>query len=91
MTQNTKNMNQDMKQDITELLNDIYKVEGDSLLDRIIGYCEKSDLDVREIGDLISDNDELKRKIWLDCVKHNIIMDLGAERLLNQTEDPEIW
>jgi len=76
---------------ITKLLNDIYKIEGDSLLDRIIGYCEKTDTDIREIGDLIADSDELKRKIWLDCVKHNIIIDKGAERLLNQTEDPELW
>ena len=77
--------------EIVDLLNEIYKIPGDTILDRLVGLSEKYDIDIRELGDTIADSEDMKKKIWLDCVKHNIIVDPGATKLLERTETLDLW
>jgi len=57
------------------MINEIYKTQGDSLLEKILNYCSKEDIDIQEIGELVQQNKTLKRKLWFDCVENNTIRD----------------
>jgi len=46
--------------EIVELLNEISKIEENTLLDKIVTYCEKFDLDPQEIGDTLGDSEQFK-------------------------------
>ena len=71
------------------LINEIHKIEGDSLLEKILSYCEINEINPQELGDIISDIDQFKEDIWLDCVKNNIVQDDTIKHKLNK--EMEEW
>jgi hypothetical protein len=71
------------------LINEIHKIEGDSLLEKILSYCEIHEINPQELGDIISDIDQFKEDIWLDCVKNNIVQDDTIKHKLNK--EMEEW
>ena len=69
---------------IPELLNEIYKMEGNSLIEKILDYCETFDIDVKEIGDLLEESENFKNILYRDCVLNNIIKDKEMRKHLNK-------
>ena len=56
----TQNFMANNELEIVELLNEISKIPENSLLDKIVSYCEKFDLDPKEIGDTLGDSEQFK-------------------------------
>ncbi len=77
--------------DFLKLFNDISKMEGNSLLEKILDYCETFNKDVQEIGDILEENKEFKQLLYDDCVNNNIINDPKYKKILNRTENIEEW
>ena len=77
--------------DKIKLINEIYCTDGDTLLEKIVSYCEKNNFDIQEFGDLLSESEIFKKHLWIDCVRHNIIKDEPLQDKLNETEDFEEW
>jgi hypothetical protein len=50
-------------------------MNGNSLLEKIVDYCETFNQDPKEIGDILQDCEEFKDILYKDCVKNNIIKD----------------
>lgn len=65
------------QQNKESLLNNIYNylfnnnVNQDPLMELIMEYCQKYDYEYSEIGELISEDDKLKKAIEMDCIKHH--------------------
>ncbi len=61
---------------IKELLEYIYKFKVTdpdvSLMDIILDYCDRYNIDELEIGDAISTDEHFKQFIENDCLKHKI-------------------
>ena len=64
-----------MDNEIITLINKISNMNGNSLLEKIVDYCETYDIDEKEIGDILNDSEEFKDILYNNCVKHNIIKD----------------
>lgn len=77
--------------DIVDLLNEINKIPEPDLLGKILSYCEQNDLDVQEVGEILSESEQFKRQLWIDAVKHNQIQDEGLQRKLNSTQELDTW
>ena len=77
--------------DIVDLLNEINKIPESDLLGKILSYCEQNDLDVQEVGEILSESEQFKRHLWMDAVKHNQIQDEGLQRKLNSTQELDTW
>ena len=80
-----------LKNNITDLVNKIQDIEGDNLLEKMISFCEKYDYNPQELGDLLTESETFKRKLWIDCVKNNIIIDKFLSDKLNSVEDFDEW
>jgi len=76
---------------IIELLNAISQVHGDSLLEKIVSYCDKNNLDPQEVGDILADSEQFKRKLHIDLVHNHIIRDPGFSRKENLCQDLDEW
>ena len=76
---------------ISQLLDEIDKLPGDSLLEKILSYCEENDIDPKEIGDMLSDSEQFKRILWIDAVGNNQIKDELLKNKLKETKDLEAW
>ena len=72
--------------DITELLNEIQQIPEDSLIEKMISWCEQTATDPKELGDFLESNEQFKRMLWLNAVKHNQIRD---EKLKHRWDDME--
>ena len=71
---------------IIEMMNEISKIEGDCLLDQIIGWCDKTDKDPQEVGDILSENEQFKDKLERDLIKNNVFKDPLYKKALEETE-----
>ena len=80
-----------MNENIINLINNINDIPGDSLIEKILSYCEENDLEAQEIGDILADSKHFKRVLWIDAVRNNQIQDLGLKNILNETEDFDEW
>jgi len=69
-----------MNTNIIELLNKIHDMPEDTLLEKIISYCEETDTDAQEIGEFLSEYEQFKRVLWADALKHNQIRDLTLKK-----------
>lgn len=77
--------------DIVLLINEIYKIQEDSLMDKILSYCEMNDLSVQEIGDILSESKQFKNNFWIDCVNNNTIKDDLLKQKQKSTFDIDDW
>ncbi len=77
--------------DIVELLNEINKLPEENLLDRMISYCEMNDIDPQEFGEFFAENENFKRKLWINCVEHFQIKDELLTNKINSVEDLNEW
>lgn len=80
-----------MNDNIAELLNKIHTLPEETLLEKIISYCEEHDLDPQEVGDRLAESEQFKRVLWIDAVEHNQIQDKLLKDKLRQTEDFDVW
>lgn len=80
-----------MDNDFLKVFNDISKMSGASLVEKILDYCETYDKDPQEVGDFLEDNKEFKKLLYDDCVNNNIIKNSKYKELLNRTEHIEEW
>ena len=82
-----------MKQEtnIVKLINEINKMPEDSLLEKMISYCEQTDTDPQELGDIFAESEQFKRKLWISCVEFNQIKDDLLSDKLNLIEDIDEW
>ena len=72
--------------EIVELLNEIAKIPEKSLLDRIISYCEKFDLDPKEIGDTLEESEQFKKMLHVELEKNHVF-----PKSVQDTTDITIW
>lgn len=77
--------------DITELLNKINKYPEDTLLERMASYCEMNDIDPQEFGDMFSEDEYFKRKLWINCVENFQIKDVLLTNKINSVEGLDEW
>ena len=77
--------------DFLKILNIISSMEGNSLVEKILDYCETHDEDPQEIGDYLEDNKEFKKILYNDCINNNIIRNQEYKMILNRTEKLEEW
>jgi hypothetical protein len=77
--------------DITELLNQINLIPEDSLLERIISYCEENELNPQELGDSLAESEQFKRVLWINAVENNQIQDVLLKNKLKETLDLDEW
>ncbi len=72
-------------------LNEFAKMPDDSLLEQIVSYCEQHDLDSKELGYVLAECDQFKRRLHLDCVKKHQMSDPLLTKTLNRCKDLEEW
>jgi DNA-binding ferritin-like protein (Dps family) len=72
---------------VTEILNEIGNHYGDSLLEKIMDFTESNDIDPKELGDILEEDEAFKEMLLLDCIKNNQIV--GCVK--NNTENLCIW
>jgi len=68
-------MKKNFPNEIVQLLNEFNKIQEDTLLDKISVFCEENDIDPKELGDTLSENEQFKRLLWFDCVRNNQLQD----------------
>ncbi len=78
-------------EDFLNLFNNIGKMHGNSLLEKILDYCDTYDEDVQEIGDILESNKNFKEILYDDCVNSNIIRDPKYKKIINRVEKIEEW
>jgi hypothetical protein len=76
-----------MSNDIVSLINKISEMTGETILEKMLDYCESYDKEPQELGDLLQENEDFKKLLYRDCVKHNIIKDSTVQI----PEDLEKW
>jgi hypothetical protein len=76
-----------MDNEIITLINKISMMNGNSLLEKIVDYCETYNQDPKEIGDILQESEEFKNILYKDCVKNNIIRDSN----ITIENDIETW
>ena len=74
-----------------ELLNNIYLVQEDNLMDKILTYCEQNEMNIQEIGDILSDSEQFKNTLWIDCVNNNTIKDPFLKDKQNSLHHIDEW
>ena len=84
-------MNTNIPKELITLLDKIYLMPEDNLMDKIISYCEMNDYDIQEIGDILSENEQFKTKLWIDCVSNNTIKDNLLKQKQNATKELDMW
>jgi len=72
---------------ITELLNRIHDIPEDTLIEKIVSYCEETDTDIQEIGEILGESEQFKRVLWIDAVNHNQIQDAPLKNVLQDELD----
>ncbi len=77
--------------DFIILINEINKIPENSLLDKILTYCEQNNFDIQEIGDILSENEKFKRTLWIDCVDRYVIQDEYLKIKQNSIEELDEW
>lgn len=80
-----------MKETLVEILNDISEFPEESLLEKMLSYCEMNDLDPQELGDMFAENDQFKRKLWINCVENYQIKDTLLQDKIASVEDLDEW
>lgn len=80
-----------MNDHIIKLLNEINKMPEDTLLEKLISYCEETDFDPQELGDILGESEQFKRKLWISCVEANQIKDEKLLDRLDLVEDFDEW
>jgi hypothetical protein len=76
---------------LVSTLNQINSLPGNSLLERMLSYCEENDIDPKELGDMFEESDQFKRVLWIDAVENNQIQDAPLKAKLNETQDLDTW
>jgi len=76
---------------IEELLNDIYKDPAESLLEKIISWCDENNYDAKEIGYILGESEYFKRKLHISCVENNQMRDELLTKKMNSTKTMDIW
>jgi len=80
-----------MNNDLVLLINDIYKIDNENILDKIIEYCDVNDLDIQEVGDILSESEDFKNILYKDCVKSNVIRDEVLSNKMKRTQKIFKW
>lgn len=80
-----------MNSELIELINKIYEMEGVSLSEKIIEYCDVYDRDVQEIGDILGESEDFRRVMLNDCIKNNIIKEDMLKTIIERTETISVW
>jgi len=75
----------------TEILNEIGKYYGNSLLERMVDFCETEDVDPQFLGDILSEDKSLKDLLHNDCAISGSIIDIDIQHRNETMEDLEIW
>ena len=78
-------------ENIPALLNEIEKIPEDTLIQKIVSYCEQTDTDIQEIGDVLETSKQFKRMLWLNAVKNNEINDPLLKETWESTQDLDDW
>jgi hypothetical protein len=81
----------EIKTPIVTLLNEIYKMPDDSLLEKITTYCQETDIREEDIAEVLKESEQFKRALWLSCVENFQIKDAQVKHLLENTEELEEW
>ena len=80
-----------MNNNIVEIINDIWKMSGDSISQKILDYCETNDIDERELGELLEESEDFKKQLYKDCIKNNTIKDEDFKSKQSKTEEIVPW
>ena len=77
--------------DLTQVLNEIQSLPGDSLIERMLSWCEENTYDPMELGEMFSSSKQFKRVLWIDAVEHNQVQDNQVKDLLHETKELDVW
>jgi len=77
--------------DRTTIFNQIQQTPGDSLIEKMLSWCEENDFDPAVLGEMFSEDKHFKKILWYDAVKMNQVKDLKVKQLQTETEDLDIW
>ncbi len=80
-----------MNNELIGTLNKIFEMSGNSLVEKILDYCETYDVDPQEMGDLLEESKDFRELLYKDCVENNIIVDEVLDKRLNVTQTIEVW
>jgi len=61
----------------------IMEMPSESLLEKVLEFCEEHDLDVSEVLHLF-DNKETKEMLYVSCVEHHVIKDEELKKILDK-------
>ena len=75
----------------TEILNKIDDMCGESLLDKMIDFCETYDINPQFLGDILEEDSKFKEMLHNDCVCHNSIEDDALTRKTEIMQDLDVW
>jgi hypothetical protein len=79
------------QEDRTILFDQIQKLPENSLIERMLSWCEENDEDPMELGEIFSQDDNFKKILWADAVRMNQVSDNDLKTKMNQTQPQEIW
>ena len=88
---NTTNTTNTTKDELITILDQVYLMPEDNLMDKILSYCEQNDFCIQEIGDVLSESEQFKTKLWIDCVDNNTIRDELLKEKQNSTDKLDVW
>jgi len=76
---------------IIELINEISKIPDGNIMEKIIEYCRRNDMDVQEIGDKLTESEDFKSLLYKDCVIHHTIRDEEYKTKLDKVPEIIKW
>jgi hypothetical protein len=76
---------------VPELLNEIQQLPENSLIEKILSWCEETNTDPKELGDYLEENEQFKRMLWLNAVEHNQIRDVQLKDRWKQMNELDDW
>ena len=75
----------------TEILNLISNYYGNSILEKMLDFCETNDIEEQFLGDILSEDKEFKELLHNDCFMSNAVKDNILHLKDNRTECLNIW
>jgi len=80
-----------MNNELVELINQIWNMEGNTIAEKILDYCETFDKDPQEVGDILEESADFKKLFYRNCVENNIIKDEKLTEQMTKTQEIHPW
>ena len=75
----------------TEILNLVDDMCGDSIMSKLLDFCETNNIDPQELGDILEEDIKFKKLLYDDCVHYNSVIDNEMTNKESNMQDLEVW